>query len=239
MAEVDHAGSRRRGAAGAGLLAMVLATRPSPAAAEPSPASLLLFGSLEASPSVFVTSGAKLALDRIDREGVVALASVGSGWRTETTRVRRTIVAAAVLGYQWIRDWGAVSAYAGPEGSVELLSCGCATVMLPPRIGVRLHGEVWARPTDDTLVTATLILGSARMSAWSRLSWGWRIWGAYLGPEAAFYRDGTGYRKGQVGLHATDFAVGRFNFRASAGYQITTERGGGSPYLALSLWTPL
>lgn len=238
MAGADHVGVRVRNAARGSLMAAAVAT-PGFAAAEPSAASLLLFGSLEASPTVFVTSGAKFAPGGTGREGFVALASLGSGWRTETTLTRRTIGAAAVFGYQWLRDWGVVAAHAGPEGSVDVLTCGCGTVMLPPRIGLRLHGEVWARPGDETLLTVTLILGSARMSAWSRLSWGWRIWGAYLGPEAAFSLDGTGYRKGQLGLHATDFAVGRFSFRASAGIQVTTERGGGTPYLALTLWTPL
>lgn len=239
MAGVDHIGVRLGNAARASLLATGAMASPPSATAEPSPASILLFGSLEAGPSAFVTSGAKYAPDRIDREGFAVLASVGSGARTEGSLIRRTVVAAALVGYQWFRDWGVAAAYAGPEWSVDVLTCGCGTVMLPPRVGLRLHGEVWARPTEETLVTATLILGSARMSAWNRLSWGRRIWGTYLGPEAAVYLDGTGYRKGQFGLHATDFAVGRFRFRASAGYQITTERGGGAPYLALSLWTPL
>lgn len=202
------------------------------------PASVLLFGSLEASPSVFVTSGAKLAATRIDREGFVALASLGSGHRAEAAAIRQTVVAAAVFGYQWFRDWGVAAAYAGPEGSVEFLTCGCGTVMLPPRIGLRLHGEIWANPTDDTLVTGTLILGSARTSIWSRASWGMRVWGAHIGPEAALYVDHTGYRKGSFGIHATDFSVGRISFRASAGYQITTEPGGGSPYVSLTVWTP-
>lgn len=229
------------------MLAAALACFGGMARAESNPASLLLFGSLEASPSVFVTTGAKLALDRIDREGFVALASVGTGRRTETAAIRQTVVGAAVVGYQWFRDWGVVAAYAGPEGSLEILSSGGGTVALPPRVGLRLHGEVWARPTDTTLLTATAILGSARTSAWSRVSWGTQFrdtplggWlgGLYLGPEVALYADRTGYRKWNLGLHATDFALGRFSFRASAGYQIATETDGAGPYVALTVWTP-
>jgi len=115
--------------------------------------------------------------------------------------------------------------------------CGC-TRALQTRIGLRLHGDVWARPSDETLLTATLVLGTTRTSLWTRLAWGYRIWGAYLGPEAAFYRDETGYRKWNLGLHATDFAVGSFNLRVSAGLQVASARRDTSPYVGLTVWTP-
>jgi hypothetical protein len=204
---------------------------------ETSPASLLLFGSLEASPSVFVTTGAKLALDRLDREGFVALGSLGGQRRSEGDVTRGTATGAVVLGYQWFRDWGVVAAYAGPEGAMEVVS-GCGCVRAPPlRLGLRLHGEVWAHPTDATLFTATLVTGTARMSAWGRLAWGTRHWGAYLGPEIALYGDETGYRKWNLGLHATDFTLGPVSLRLSAGLQLASDQDPG-PYLSLAVWTP-
>jgi len=204
-----------------------------------SPASILLFGSLESSPSVFVTTGAKVALDRIDREGFVVLGSVGGGRRQESTVMRETAIGAVVVGYQWFPDWGVVAAYAGPEGALEVVSsgCGCAHV-LPPRFGLRLHGEIWARPSDETLLAATLILGTARTSAWGRVAWGYRVLGAYLGPETSLYLDETGYQKWNFGLHATDFALGRFSLRVSAGLQLASERRDTSPYVGLTVWTP-
>ena len=221
----------------AGLTSLLAPASPGLASAS-SPASLLLFGSLEASPSVFVTTGAKVALDRIDREGFVALGSIGASRRQEGTLNREIATGALVFGYQWFQDWGVVSAYAGPEGMAEAVTgCSCARI-LPPRFGLRLHGEVWARPSDETLLTATLILGSTRASAWGRLAWGYRIWGAYLGPEAALYLDGTGYTKWNLGLHATDFALGRFSLRVSAGLQQASARQDTSPYVGLTLWTP-
>jgi hypothetical protein len=184
-----------------------------------------------------VTTGAKVALDRIDREGFVALASLGGQRRREGPVIRDSAIAAVVLGYQWFRDWGVVAAHLGPEVSMEVVSgCGCVQA-LPPRFGLRLHGEVWARPTDDTLLTATLVTGTLRMSAWGRLAWGYRAAGAYLGPEAALYLDETGYRKWNLGLHATDFAVGRFGLRLSAGLQLAGD-GEPGPYLGLTVWTP-
>ena len=85
---------------------------------------------------------------------------------------------------------------------------------------------------------ATAIVGSARDSAWTRLAWGYRLWETYLGPEASFYTDTTGYRKWNLGLHATDFALGRYSLRVSAGAQTETGARRVSPYVSLAVWTP-
>ena len=220
-----------------------------PARAEDDAVSALLFGSLDAGPSVFATGGAKIAFDRIDREGFAILASAGMGHRSErgptaqaggpTRAVRWTTLGAALFGYQWFHDWGVLAVYAGPEGSAEALSCGCGTRTLPVRLGVRLHGEVWARPSEATLLNATLILGSARGDLWTRLAYGDRIHGVYVGPELAVYGDGTGYRKWSFGLHATDLVVAGLRLRIAAGYLLETQTQRGSPYVAVSAWMPL
>lgn len=211
----------------------------------------LLFGSLDAGAATFVTAGAKLGLGPLDRDGFAMLASVGGGRRGERggcpcdpgggydlALTRYTVSAAAVLGYQWTFDWGVVAAFAGPEGTRDFLTDGHGLAALPARFGLRLHGEVWARPTEATLLQATAIAGSARDSAWARLAWGYRLWETYLGPEASLYADYTGYRKVNLGLHATDFALGRYSFRVSAGMQAETGGRRISPYLALAVWRP-
>ncbi|WP_244472971.1 cellulose biosynthesis protein BcsS [Methylobacterium sp. Leaf100] len=210
--------------------------------AQDDPVSLLLFGSLETGPSTFVSAGAKVALDRIDREGFVALASLGAGTRREGTGRRETATAAAVVGYQWFYDWGVLAAYAGAEGSIEAVTRGGVSRLEPARVGARLHGEVWARPAEATLLTITAILDTSRTAAWGRLSWGWQVepwrgWNPYLGPELALYADHTGYRKWNLGVHATDFTVGRFSLRTSAGLQFE-PRDSASPYVSLTVWTP-
>lgn len=222
---------------------------PHPTVADDNPVSAVIFGSLDAGPSGFTTAGAKFGVDRVDRQGFAVLASAGTGRRAESgpavnggpapTLMRQTVLGAALVGYQWFRDWGVMALYAGPEGSMEMLSGPGGTRVLPARIGLRLHGEVWARPTDDTLATATLILGSARGDVWGRLSHGTRLWGAYLGPEIALYADRGDYRKWSFGVHATDFSIRGFSFRASAGYLVETGPAGGSPYVALSVWRSL
>lgn len=211
---------------------------------------VVLFGSLDAGAATFLSAGAKVAPGGSTHDGFVLLAGVGAGQRRErgvcacarmpvvSSLSRSTALGAAVVGYQWFHDWGVAALLVGPEGSVEVLSGSAGRLPLPPRWGLRLHGEIWARPSDETLVQATAILGSSREDAWGRLAWGYRLWGAYLGPEASLYADRTAYRKWNLGLHATDFALGRFGLRASAGVQFETGRGPG-PYLALAVWTPL
>jgi hypothetical protein len=203
----------------------------------------LLFGSLDAGAATFLTVGAKLGLGPLDQDGFVMLASAGSGRQRERgdfglPRTRYTFSAAAVLGYQWFFDWGTAAIFAGPEGAIEMLADRRALAVFPATYGARLHAEIWARPSEDTLLQATAIAGSTRGSLWSRLAWGYRAWGTYLGPELSVYGDETGYRKWNLGLHATDFAIARYSFRVSAGLQTETGRRSAVPYVALAVWSP-
>lgn len=203
----------------------------------------LLFGSLDAGAATFVTSGVKIGLPTLTQDGAVALASFGGGHQRERgpdgVRRRYTALGAVVVGYQWVFDWGVVAAFAGPEGSTQMLAERLGRTLLPPRFGLRLHGEIWARPTEETLLQATLIAGTSLDSIWARIAWGYRLWDAYLGPEASVYADGTGYQKISLGLHGTDFDVGPFSVRVSAGVQGETDRRAIAPYTALSVWSPL
>ncbi|GJE28255.1 hypothetical protein LKMONMHP_3122 [Methylobacterium organophilum] len=214
--------------------------------AEQDPVHTILFGSLDAGRSSFTSAGAKVGLAGHDREGIAVLVSLGGGVRRERGSgpaspvfLRATMLGSALAGYQMVRPWGVAALFAGPEATAEALAGIDAFQMLKPRVGLRLHGEVWARPSDDTLVTLTLILGSARSDAYGRASFGYRIWGAYLGPEAALYADRTGYLKWSVGVHATDFALGAVSFRVSAGLQGETGEDDPCGYLTLAAWTPL
>ncbi len=229
------------------LAALALVTVSSPAVAEDAGLRSVLFSSLEAGASTFSTGGAKVVFDRFDRDGPVVLVSGGSGVRLEgggrlPVLVRTTLLGAALGGYQFVQPWGVVTVLAGPELSVEMLTGAGGGTLLPLRSGVRLHGEVWARPTESTLVTATVILGSARSDAWARLSWGFSLFGTYLGPEASASLDHTGYRKWSLGLHATDYAFGGYRFRLSAGCQFEGRVNASmrpSPYLGLAIWNAL
>lgn len=237
-------------AAGAGaiLAAWSLPARAGDAAA--AEVRTILFGGLEAGSATFANLGAKHTFAPADRDGPLVMAGAGYGGRFERDGaapagtaaplvMRHTVLAHAVAGWQWTFPWGVVSAMAGPEMSYEHVSSRFAAREPGPRFGGRVHGEVWARPTEETLLTLTAIAGSARGDLWGRVSWGWRLFGVYVGPEAARYMDRTGYSKTSLGLHATGLALWGLTFRLSAGYlrEEPARRDGG--YLALVAWTAL
>ncbi|GEP01392.1 cellulose biosynthesis protein BcsS [Methylobacterium haplocladii] len=233
----------------AGIGASSLCCLASPAFAKDDAVSTVLFGSMDTGTSVFAGGGFKAAPERVDREGFAILGMVGAGARREQapalvngtlpTLVRITGLAALLGGYQFFFDWGVLGLFAGPEASVETLTGNGGFGVAETRFGARLQGELWARPSENTLTTVTVVLGSARWDAYGRVSAGYRLFGAYLGPEAAAYADRTGYGRFNLGLHATDFGFGAFRFRLSAGcsYESETRRLG--PYLAVAGWVPL
>ncbi|AWN46943.1 cellulose biosynthesis protein BcsS [Methylobacterium terrae] len=227
----------------------------------------VLFGSLDAGRSTFVSAGAKVAPGGIDRDGLAAIATLGYGMRPERDwwgdlrgraglrpprTLRHTVQAGAVAGWQWVRDWGVAAVFVGPELAFEVLDGPCTRGLPAPRVGARVQGELWARPSEGTLLTATLVAGTARWSAWGRAAWGMRLpeagpfalgrtflGQAYLGPEAALYADRTGYRKWSLGLHATDFALSTVSLRVSAGWVYEEQVRRPGVYGTLTAWMPL
>ena len=154
-----------------------------PAQSEEGSISALIFGSLDAGASPFITAGAKITFDGRDRDGFAILASGGAGARAErgptirgisTDQTRLTALGAVLAGYQWFRDWGVVAAFAGPEGSIEVERNVVGTLVLPDRYGIRLHGEVWGAADAnqsshrhcDPRLDAPERLGPARLGSW-------------------------------------------------------------------------
>ena len=128
---------------------------------------LVLFGSMDAGRSVFVSGGSKQALvGSLDRPGWVALESSGFGLTRE--RVQTDIGPVAVdrfkhqtstlLGYQWIAGPVYVAGYVGPELQEEQVTLdGRLHRLSEPRLGVRGQIELWANPTPATLLTGTVV----------------------------------------------------------------------------------
>lgn len=212
----------------------------------------ILFGGFEAGSAAFANLGAKHVFRPAEPDGPLVMAGAGYGARFERDGaapfaggaraplvMRHTILAHAVGGWQWSFPWGVVSAMAGPELSYERVGSRYALRQPGPRFGGRLHGEVWARPTEGTLLTLTAIAGSARGDLWARVSWGWRLFDVYVGPEAARYGDLTGYAKTSLGLHATALELWGLTLRVSAGFLREEPAGRNGGYLALVAWKPL
>lgn len=246
-------GAARKSADGAPRAALAVAVvliASSPGGAQDAPAAApaaqpnrtVMFGGLDWGRSGFAAFGAKHSLfGPLDRDGPALMGSIGYGGEFERVgppgtplALRHTFLAGALAGYQWMMPWGALGAFVGPELASEIYrEWENRDRRSRTRFGARMQGEVWAHPTENTLLTSTVVLGSARRSAWGRLALGYRLWGrAFVGPEIAGYATET-YRKAQVGLHVTGVELGGFALRLSGGAQWERERRLG-PYIGLS-----
>jgi hypothetical protein len=208
----------------------------------------VLFGSLEAGRSIFASGGVKRTLTGpLDRSGFVAIETSGMGLTRERYDatpgigvMRVTTESASLLGYQWAGNRLYAALYAGPEIHHEQLTIAAmAQRWSKPRFGLRGLAELWANPTQDTLVTATVQVGSTRGSLYGRISAGYRLWrNLYAGPEAGIYTTET-YRETKLGAHVTGLKLGIFQFRFSGGMQTQDDRRHPSPYVGVTSWIRL
>lgn len=213
-----------------------------PSADEPN---LVLFSSAELGRSSSVNSGFKRMLgEPLDTSGFVLMGSVGTGRLRDRVALETHLAqidyistqGSLLVGYQWVTDRAVFALLVGPEGDYRnVLADGAFVGRSRPVFGARLQGEVWAHPSDTTLVTGTLIVGTALPHLWGRVSWGYRIWrDVHLGPEAAVSME-EDYREARIGFHATGIRMGRYNLRISAG-GVFSERGQPSAYLGLTTY---
>jgi hypothetical protein len=134
--------------------------------------------------------------------------------------VRPTVQASAMIGYQWTLDRVFVAGFIGPEVDAQQpVTIGEIPRLSHPRLGLRIQGELWAHPTENTLLTATVVAGTARGHLWGRTAFGYRIWNdVFIGPEASLSMTET-YREWRVGAHVTGLQLGRFTFGLSGGWR--------------------
>jgi hypothetical protein len=185
-------------------------------------AQTVFFAGLDSGHSVHGHLGFKRALgDSLDRSGFVAMGVLGLGGRGAGGG--HPVEAGLMGGYQWDLPRVHAGLFLGPE--VE--SAGGV------RIGARAQGEVWARPTDGTLLTATLIVGSARPQAWGRLSAGYRLWDdVHVGPEVSLKQE-RAWSEWRAGVHLTGPQLAGVTWRISGG-QSRVEGGREGFYASLS-----
>jgi Cellulose biosynthesis protein BcsS len=184
--------------------------------------------------------GAKRALGGpLDRDGFVVMGGAGIGgapeerrWSFDRLSFHPSAKAYALAGYQWMLGPAAVSVLAGPELDTEM-EAGASLRSARTRFGLRGHAELWAHPTPETLVTGTLIAGSARGHVWSRASAGYALRpGIFVGPEASVHAE-EDYREWRVGAHVTGLRWGPLNLRLSGGFMQTTDERPGA-YVGVS-----
>ena len=207
----------------------------------------VLFGSLDAGRSTFLSVGAKQTLvGPLDRTGFVAMETAGLGLTRErylgdASRpvLRLTTQTSSLIGFQWALNGLYVALYAGPELEQEQLTVGGRVLRISrPRMGSSAQVEIWANPTTQTLWTETLVLSSTRTSLWNRVSAGYRVAGSlFAGPELTIYATPT-YREMRWGAHLTGIEAGRLSLRVSGGWMVQ-DHARQSPYVGITGWIRL
>lgn len=205
----------------------------------------VIFAGADAGGSVFVSGGSKQTLTGpLDKTGFVVMETSGFGITRERFRgevdlpaLRFTTQSAVLLGHQWNLDRLFLAMFVGPELQHEQLTItGRVYSFSEPRYGVRGQFELWSNPTPDTLLTGTVVAGSTRANLWARASAGYRLAGdVFVGPEVTSYTT-VSYQETKVGAHLTGWKVGLLQGRLSAGWSISEDGRGGSPYVGLSAW---
>ncbi len=175
----------------------------------------VFFAGFDSGHSAHGHAGFKHALNGpLDASGFVATAVAGAGG-SRADKGRQAGIA-TLVGHQWALPGWHVTLLAGPE--IERDGGVWA--------GARLQAEVWARPLEDTLLTLTVIAGSARPHAWARVAAGYRLWAdVHAGPELSASHE-PGWRETRAGLHLTGVRVGSLTLRLSAGAHFTEANTG-------------
>lgn len=208
----------------------------------------VVFGSVDVGRSLFLTTGAKQTLvGPLHRTGFVVMEATGIGFTRERfggeaslPALRFTTQSSVMIGHQWSMNGLFLAAFIGPELQHEQLTvAGRIYRFSQPQYGARAQFELWANPTADTLLTATVVAGSARTSLYGRASAGYRLFGGvYAGPEVGTYLTES-YRETKVGAHVTGMKWGILEGRVSGGWTVTDDKRPGSPYLGLTAWMRL
>lgn len=220
----------------AGTLNPALADEPEE---EPAAIRRLLFSSVEGGRSTYVSSGFKWgAFDALDRSGLIIMGQTGAGSNGPPASPLRledkpSGSASLLAGYQSLIGWGALTFALGPEIDMRETA---QTGKISRINGLRFHGEAWLHPTEDTLLVATLIGGSARPHIWGRVALGYQILpNLYAGPETVAYSE-RDYVELRAGAHLTGTVFNKIEGRISAGWRKDNDREQGL-YWSVTLHT--
>ncbi|SIQ79728.1 cellulose biosynthesis protein BcsS [Bosea sp. (in: a-proteobacteria)] len=239
------AGARRIG------LAIIVAACPLNAAfaeddeedSEPSPISMVIFGSMETGPrKTFASIGMKRAIGSggLARDGWRLFLKTGASQEpTRRMRPRGTTYKAesqAMLGYEWRIGDSFVALYAGSDTESVQHRRPFGVTVTPTRYGGRIQADLWSTPMDGMMVQAGAYVSSLGGRFWARAATGWQLPASipigsrvyvgpqfYIGPEIEAYRE-NGYSKLRAGLHLTGLRALGVEWRVSAGWQQSSAK---------------
>jgi hypothetical protein len=169
----------------------------------------------------------------LDHEGFTLKTLLGAGtykYHTGATEVTGMQFLGAVMpGWRFKRDAFEVTAFVGLDVQNHRLRPDDAGNQLRgTHAGLRGGFDLWWEPSKTTMAAASVSLSTVGSSYWTRGAYGWRVFDLiYLGPEAQALGNTT-YHQYRLGLHATAFKTGQFEWSAGAGFASDSDHRSGA-----------
>ncbi len=207
-------------------------TSPSTADRVIEPAHSILFAGIDLGRSNFIGSGFKRVFAAPEgARRFVIMATSGAGTDNQRGRPHiaafreRTAQSAFMVGYRWPIATGSLTLLGGFETDIRQKDTDRAARL---RGGGRIQVDLWHQPGAHSLVTASLVAGTSRPSAWVRASLGRAVLEqVFLGPEATVHVE-EGYVQWRLGAHLTGIRLWRLEGRISAGFRSDTDTVNGA-----------
>ncbi len=192
---------------------------------------VFLYGGLLAAPSGFERDGLMFKL--VYSSG---LYRYNAGSLGGARVVGFEALGAVMPGFRIKRGPVEMKVFFGPELQYHYLSPNDPDNRLHGRqFGLRFAAELWAEPTDATMVAADVAFSTIVSNYSGRIAFGWKMFDMfYAGPESQVY-GGDGYAQWRFGAHVTSLKTGETTeWSAAGGLAIDTDRRA-SAYLRLGL----
>jgi hypothetical protein len=145
--------------------------------------------------------------------GDQGLAAVMPGWRFKNDHLEASVFAGLDLQHNWLI----------PDDPGNRLR--------GTHVGARAGFDLWYQPSDMLMATVSLSMSAspADSNIWGRAAVGLRVLDCvWLGPEVVGFEDHS-YSQWRLGIHATAFRTGNFEWSVGIGYARDSDQNAG-PY---------
>lgn len=131
-------------------------------------------------------------------------------------------------GYEWIWRDAALAGFVGfnvRSNQLSILDPGNPVV--GTGVGAKIAANFYARPTENTMVSAYGSYSTQFSAYYSRFRVGYMVAdGVYIGPEAMFLGDNF-FNQYRIGAHVTGFSIGPVKMAVGVGYVNDRIQGSG------------
>ena len=135
----------------------------------------------------------------------------------------------ALLGYEWVSKKVDVAVYGGADIMDTSISPNDPNnTVKGMHAGFKIGADMYATPTDTTMVSGVLYYSTNHNAYYGRLKFGMAFADhVYVGPEVLALGDSF-FQQFRVGAHVSGFKLGDVQFGVSGGYLHDKVRGSGA-----------